>query len=167
MVSMYPYCQPTDYNQTPFIPYPENHPCVPCGPRCQSKLGEQLRCMGYTKFAEIVRISGLTNLDDRELTVFVPPDSNIPDGFVRSCDRLLATNIVRSSLMERKIPKYVFAQSDNAFYRTMNPFYHAHIKTDRTGNMTISTIPVLRSDITYGKLLVFEVEQLVDPPTFT
>jgi len=165
MVSMYPPSMRTDYNQHPFRPYPPPVPCVPCGPLCPSKFAKKLRCLGYPKFADIARISGLTNLDDRDLTVFAVPDEQLPDDFIQSCNRLKALNIIKSSTVERLIPIEVFAQSENGFYRTLNRSHQLHIVFSE-GKMFVDGRPVEKGnvrDAPSGNIMVHQIGAPINP----
>lgn len=160
MVSMQPYSMPTDFQRRPFRPFPPENRCIPCGPRCASEFAKELASLGFTRFAEIVRVSGLTNLDDRELTVFAVPDELVPAHLPRCCDRLLATKILRRSLMPRKIPMKIFKESKNAFYRTMNPNKHAHIVFSDCGVATVDGVEVIAGDLVTPNLIVHSLQEL-------
>ncbi len=156
MVSMYPNSMRTDYSQHPFIPFPPSVPCTPCGPRCASKFAKNLSLMGFSKFADIARISGLTNLDDRDLTVFAVADEDIPCDFIKSCNKLKAVNVIRSSTMERIIPVEVLAQSENSFCRSMNRSHQLHI-VFRNGKMYVDGRNVKQGNIEGKNIMIHKI----------
>ena len=160
---MYPYSMPTDYRVNPFKPYPKNTDCKPCGILCQPRLAQQLSCLGFKNFGRLVTLSGLKNLDDRNITMFAVPDENIPEAFLKTCERMTAINIIRSSTMPNNIPTSVLSQSQNAFYASLNRQFNIHIYFENR-RMIVDGINCIGGDLKDGKLTVHVLDMLINPP---
>ena len=162
---MYPYSMPSDYAVNPFKPYPPKSNCKPCG-TADTKLAEQLSCLGFKRFARIVTLSGLKNLDDRRLTIFAVPDLYISEDYLKTCGRMAAINILRSSTLPNNIPTTVLSQSGNAFYASLNRQFNLHIYF-KNSRMIVDGINCIGGDHTDGKITVHVLDTLINPPCIT
>ena len=123
----------------------------------------------FTKFKYMVKLARLeTILNDAQanFTLFVPSDNAIAglgDAVFMNMDDSTARHIIKSSMLDRRIPSELLEDSPASYYTTKDPPNRLFI-TNISGKMYINTdINVVHTDIMAINGLIHVVDKLIWP----
>lgn len=123
----------------------------------------------FTKFKYIVKLAKLESIlesPQTDLTIFIPNDKDlkhIPEGVFINMDISVAKHIVKSSMLNRKIPSEILKHSLAAFYNTKDPNNKLYISNNSNKTYINNSINIINFDIQATNGMIHVIDNLIYP----
>jgi len=123
----------------------------------------------FKKFLYIVKLAKLENLlnsQDRDFTLFVPSDkyiSDISEDFFINMDYYTARQIVRSSMIENRIPAELLEDNPACYFKTKDPFNTLFVSNVSGKTYLNKKIQIIGKDIILSNGIIHLIDGLVIP----
>ena len=120
----------------------------------------------FSKFKYIIQkamMSDILGSIQTNATLFIPSDNEIPNFFIDDMDVSLARHIVKSSMLNKKIPSELLEDSPLLIFNTNNP-YNKLLITNINGETYIdNNIKIIQKDIITSNGIIHVIDNLIWP----
>jgi len=171
MTAIGPYSQ--SYNYTHMFDQKDLRGCLPKEKECSNSLmGIISKHPDFSKFKYIVKLGkleGILNNPQADFTLFIPSDRALrslgslgDDVFVNMNDAT-ARHIVKSSMLDRKIPKELIQDSPASYFITKDPPNRLFVRILSGRTYIGNEINVIHFDIQAANGIIHVVDNLIWP----
>jgi uncharacterized surface protein with fasciclin (FAS1) repeats len=168
MTSVGPYSQSNNFQY--MFDQPDLRGCLPKKGECPNSLMRLINNhTDFRKFKYIVnlaKLDGILNDPQADFTLFVPSDDAIQglgEGVFVNMDDATARHIVKSSMLDRKIPRELLQDSPASYFKTKDPPNRLFI-TNISGRTCIQNdINIIHFDMQAANGIIHVVDKLIWP----
>jgi uncharacterized surface protein with fasciclin (FAS1) repeats len=123
----------------------------------------------FTKFRYMVKLANLENIlsaPQADFTLFIPSDiaiQNLGDSVFVNMDSSTARHIVKSSMIERKIPSELLEDSPASYFITKDPPNRLFVSNMNGRTYINNNINVIHKDMILSNGIIHVVDSLLRP----
>lgn len=123
----------------------------------------------FSKFKYLVKLANLENILDSSqanFTLFIPSDNqikHIPDEIFINMDSSTARHIVKSSMLEKKIPSELLEASPASYFITKDPPNKLFVGNISGQTYICDNINVIQKDIITDNGIIHVIDKLIQP----
>lgn len=123
----------------------------------------------FSKFKYIVERARMnTTLSDSQsdFTLFIPSDNTIPKLKIEGMDISMARNIVRSSMLDRKITSELLEDSKTSYFFTKSKPNNLFVNNINGITYINGDIRIIQKDIITGNGIIHVIDNIISPSYF-
>lgn len=123
----------------------------------------------FTKFRYMVKLAkleGLLSSPQENFTLFVPSDKaiqNLEEALFINMDNITARHIVKTSMLDRRIPSELLEDSPASYFMTKDPPNRLFISNISGKTYINNNINVIQKDMIFNNGIIHVVDKLIWP----